>query len=412
MTLGAVVAMMGLDGYLSGRPETVMGAALGLAAIGLLGLRFAPGLLAEIAVADTRAQAGVGRDTAEDVTAPVDAVRLTPIVGSVAGGSRESRVGGLPRLPDGVDWPERDGAPGRFLAQIACAELPAGLWDGSGPRQGALAVFRFAATSAGDWPVRVLHVDGALRERAAPKGVCPEPGWPLEVTPDDAACGTEPAPAPDWARLHAVDLSDPAFHPFDWTSASLLLTRIGTLLGDAAARLDSEAAQDDRARLAATARDLAELTAALWSERAESAFSDTHRARLVEGLSALSLEDPGKAPVPLIRHDGLRLSFFTPFERHCRQVHAAAPERLPQAQRALFEPLWAHNARHESGRMGSMEGIEPAESREEDAVLLLDLPSSELLGWCFGAGRSFRVFLDRDALARGDFSGAWARVVG
>lgn len=48
-------------------------------------------------------------------------------------------VGGRPRLPGAMPWPRIDGTDADFIAQIACADLPAGLWDGLGPRTGALA---------------------------------------------------------------------------------------------------------------------------------------------------------------------------------------------------------------------------------------------------------------------------------
>ncbi len=41
-------------------------------------------------------------------------------------------LGGRPRLPDAMPWPRIDGTDADFIAQIACADLPAGLWDGLG----------------------------------------------------------------------------------------------------------------------------------------------------------------------------------------------------------------------------------------------------------------------------------------
>ncbi|MBL8046384.1 MAG: DUF1963 domain-containing protein, partial [Anaerolineales bacterium] len=39
-----------------------------------------------------------------------------------------------PRLPSGTEWPQIDGEPADFLAQIDCASLPPALWNGLGPR--------------------------------------------------------------------------------------------------------------------------------------------------------------------------------------------------------------------------------------------------------------------------------------
>ncbi len=60
-----------------------------------------------------------------------------------------SWIGGLPKLPDDVEWPRARNSyypdagemPLNFIAQIACADLPEGLWGGLGPRQGWLVFF-------------------------------------------------------------------------------------------------------------------------------------------------------------------------------------------------------------------------------------------------------------------------------
>ncbi|QDH33908.1 DUF1963 domain-containing protein [Porphyrobacter sp. YT40] len=60
-----------------------------------------------------------------------------------------SWLGGLPMMPDAVEWPrgvneqypERGEIPLHFLAQIACEDLPAEMWVGLGPRTGWLLFF-------------------------------------------------------------------------------------------------------------------------------------------------------------------------------------------------------------------------------------------------------------------------------
>lgn len=60
-----------------------------------------------------------------------------------------SWLGGLPKMPEGVEWPrgvnpeyaDQGGAPLHFLAQIACEDLPKDLWGGRGPRSGWLLFF-------------------------------------------------------------------------------------------------------------------------------------------------------------------------------------------------------------------------------------------------------------------------------
>ncbi|MFB7174821.1 DUF1963 domain-containing protein [Streptomyces sp. NPDC056254] len=53
-----------------------------------------------------------------------------------------ARLGGLPWLPDGTDWPAGPGGvPLAFVAAVECAALPAGSLDLPLPAQGALAFF-------------------------------------------------------------------------------------------------------------------------------------------------------------------------------------------------------------------------------------------------------------------------------
>jgi uncharacterized protein YwqG len=92
-----------------------------------------------------------------------------------------SWLGGLPMLPDDVEWPrggnpeypDKGSVPLHFIAQINCAELPKDLWAGLGPRQGWLLLFVNSNTSdsgdRGTW--RVLHVDALGEERQPPADI-------------------------------------------------------------------------------------------------------------------------------------------------------------------------------------------------------------------------------------------------
>lgn len=53
----------------------------------------------------------------------------------------QSWFGGVPCLPEGMDWPSFDGPPASFLAQISLDGLPETLWQGIGPRHGWLVFF-------------------------------------------------------------------------------------------------------------------------------------------------------------------------------------------------------------------------------------------------------------------------------
>ncbi|MFJ7592049.1 YwqG family protein [Streptomyces sp. NPDC097617] len=116
------------------------------------------------------------------------AVRLEVAVGSdgVIG-----RLGGLPRLPDDVDWPTWEGhGPLSFIASVDCSALPVGGLDIDLPAEGTLLFFYFdgqlddgealvLAEDRDSWPgARVLHVSGGS-ERKAPAELQPYRAVPL-----------------------------------------------------------------------------------------------------------------------------------------------------------------------------------------------------------------------------------------
>ena len=83
-----------------------------------------------------------------------------------------SWLGGLPMMPDTVDWPrDSEGSPLHFLAQISCSQLPAELWSGKGPREGWLLYFietmKFE-DEAGPELIRILHINALGPEREPP----------------------------------------------------------------------------------------------------------------------------------------------------------------------------------------------------------------------------------------------------
>lgn len=94
-----------------------------------------------------------------------------------------SWLGGLPMLPDHIEWPrgidpgqpEAAPRPLHFVAQIACADLPGDLWDGLGPRDGWLLFFCNANSAFVGHPetFRVLHTDEPGSEREPPADMAP-----------------------------------------------------------------------------------------------------------------------------------------------------------------------------------------------------------------------------------------------
>ncbi|MGW4895408.1 DUF1963 domain-containing protein [Kitasatospora sp. NPDC004240] len=115
-----------------------------------------------------------------------------PFEGEPLGGERArpvGRLGGLPALPDGIDWPEFDGRPMQLLAELDCAAMAAAFRDGPALPGGPDSP---SAPAAEDWPLpeeglllffhddritdfrgagcRVLHVPAGAPPRPAPEG--------------------------------------------------------------------------------------------------------------------------------------------------------------------------------------------------------------------------------------------------
>jgi len=182
-------------------------------------------------------------------TEPVT-VRLAPQIPPRKDEIVTSWLGGRPRLDPGAPWPEIREVRGEFLAQIACAHLPADLWDGLGPRRGSLAIFIHPR----DGDVAVVHVHEAGNPVDPPQPFDPGgsffapagglrfgdlmpfvwsgfPEWPVDlvaVRPGDADPRTEDEGSDDDSvayRLYrsGYDIADPAFHPFDWASMTAMV---------------------------------------------------------------------------------------------------------------------------------------------------------------------------------------------
>lgn len=222
-------------------------------------------------------------------------------------------VGGRPRLPDAMPWPRIDGTDADFIAQIACADLPAGLWDGLGPRTGALAFFVHPETGA----ATALHLPEVGPPRAAPKpvgrayfrpagldddalhrlAVRAFPEWAVDVRgPDapDTPAGVDAADA--FFAATGYDLADPAFHPFDWPTmtalAALLAARLPALETGTPPPPDaSDELTEALADAAATNRDAAErareILAIIDESAGQAGFSASDASAVMTALHAI-----------------------------------------------------------------------------------------------------------------------------
>ena len=125
-----------------------------------------------------------------------------------------SWIGGLPQMPEGVEWPrsissespQKGERPLHFLAQICCADLPTDLWGGLGPREGWLLLFADPNQGCPEGPdaFRVLHIDMLGPERPAPFDLGPVHDGLYSGPSYDYLLPDEPVPT-SWRRW-PVDL--------------------------------------------------------------------------------------------------------------------------------------------------------------------------------------------------------------
>ncbi|SDE27957.1 DUF1963 domain-containing protein [Rhodospira trueperi] len=345
------------------------------------------------------------------------AARLQPMVPIPPDWTPGSWMGGRPRLPDPFTWPMGDTEPFAFLGQIDCADLPAELWGGAGPRTGWLAFFVGSRddTLAG----AIIHAPALGPERTPPARVsadlgglhdsedlaaflneCPKdmrwstetPRWPVEVRvahADNLARDDVNPPFQD-----GFDLRDPACQPFDWTSHRMLLAtmsdHVASLLASSADRqaaLQARRQKTPEDGLLAVDKELQAIEASItaledvasalsrWIDktdatRAETPFSSETWRLVYETLADLA-QDPKR---PLVLYPAYAYDI-------AKQVYARDPDALPDPVRARFERRWAEDARREGARMGGEpEGCTSILGFDTD-VLVLETPFSYLLGW-------------------------------
>ena len=368
------------------------------------------------------------------------AVRLVPRTEPRGTAPARSWMGGRPRLPAAMEWPQVDGRDGDFLAQIACADLPVHLWDGLGPRSGSILLF---ANSDSGGPM-ALHVeeDGPPRDPPRAGGIVwsgPEgelaafarrafPQWPVDIVPADA--DTAPLTAAP-STPAGYDVADPAYHPFDWDSilalAALLEQRLARLPAAAAPPADAndelleaiaEAAETNReARLRA-----GEIIAVIRDSAGATPFSPDDAAAVMAALHAIrwtsvtAAADPETGEdrvetltLPLTRHHPGADWWTADYRRllldHAKHARGTDPDSLPPALRALGAPLWQDMAAREAAAsMGGRPGLPlPGFDDELDALLFV-LPASALMNRALPGGRDMIVAIRKADLAIGDFS--------
>lgn len=363
--------------------------------------------------------------------------------------SRTSWIGGNPSLPDGTAWPEIDGVPCDFYAQIHCPDLPAAIWDGMAPQDGWLVFFASPASLA---RVRVLHTTELGHPRKAPRppkhygGYRDKrprhnelagdldnipPQWPVVVETVDETEGAVPR-APTMEERHTLSskrstllsgpIDTPRFRPFDFVP-------LRALIEDFDAYLQSETSPEKRTQLRKadpeeklysarllTFDEYDALKEACFAETDFEAFPTAEAARLVDGLMHLStrawwqtggsgrVEVLGTHPTPCSNYSQL-------LEVHLRLAYAADPTSLPPEHSAPFVEFWKLATSCEPAFMGGTPEGYPY-SELQIPVLLLELPCSDLLGWHFGDLSRLGFFISFKDLRQGNWDRAWGDVSG
>ncbi|WP_439569513.1 DUF1963 domain-containing protein [Sphingopyxis sp.] len=365
-----------------------------------------------------------------------------------------SWLGGRPRLPGGMDWPQIDGEPADFLAQIDCASLPPALWGGLGPRDGALAFFIHRR----GYQMRVVHLrdadvavppplalddpdgwfgpHGGLRfGDLEPFTVRAFPEWPVDlvaVRPGDADPRVEADPNEPGSALYerGYDIADPAFHPFDWGSmtamAALLEMRLDRLMTDGApppgASADAVAEIEQRAAINREARTRAEeIITIVHDSAAHEAFSAGDATAVMAALHAIhwakalhridpetGAETHETITLPLTTHRADANLWVHDYQTilfdRAKHAWCANPNSLSAPMRAFYEPYWHDLAAREMAAIGHEPFRYVHDFDDDRDAVLLELPTSGLMSRMFGDCDNLVVTIDKSDLAVGDFS--------
>ncbi|WP_170333331.1 DUF1963 domain-containing protein [Ruegeria arenilitoris] len=144
-----------------------------------------------------------------------------------------------------------------------------------------------------------------------------------------------------------------------------------------------------------------ELSQLTWMYVKTPPWTISHVERMKEGVKVFEL--------PLTTHDPKAspnwiYSFESELLDAAKAPYFQQDEQLPDALISDCEEVWAAQARHEMGGMGHTPWgyVHQFNSRQE--VTLLELPSSDLIGWMFGDVNNLVITIKKRDLKRGDFS--------
>ncbi|MCV0429084.1 MAG: DUF1963 domain-containing protein [Roseibium sp.] len=361
---------------------------------------------------------------------------------------QRSWIGGNPCLPAHVDWPEIEGGSAMFFAQICCENLPVNLWGGERPRKGWLCFFTSRENLG---KVVVLHTDILGEERCAP--VAPEypRGYGNSRSRLDELTGDTEKLAPRWflipepinptdepdyqnslkKRRNAADLCSAykkehfhlhEFPPHDQSTSIALIECFEAYLDKqttGAVRSSIEKSDPTGVRLAArdeTAHIFRQLAADYRAELVDQRkFSPRNADRFVQALMKIDtrgwhLGDAAGNPENLGVHERPVMSYFEFLETNLRVRYRSNPDAIPERYRSFFADYWRFFVKAEAPLMGADPRDGFPYSQLSNPVHLLELPSSNLLGWTFGDASSLAFFIKPKDLKKRRWQAAWGDV--
>ncbi|MGH0255225.1 hypothetical protein NKY39_06495 [Sinorhizobium meliloti] len=93
-----------------------------------------------------------------------------------------------------------------------------------------------------------------------------------------------------------------------------------------------------------------------------------------------------------------------------RHAYSKSPEALPPAMRGYFEANWKDQAAHEMAGMGHIPFRYVHQFDLDKDVTLLELPTSNLMGWMFGDVDDLVLTMSRKDLTAGRFDAVRVQV--
>lgn len=317
------------------------------------------------------------------------------------------------------------------------------IWSGVGPRQGQFAFIIHPKEAK----VKVLHVDGDLIKRLGPSPTSSHwflkhhdlrpfysayfREWPVRLTDNT---GELPEPV-GWRKGYAPNFpqplegevftpSNPAHHPYNEATLQALVDMCGTEL---IIRLDAtvwflqekklkedvqSALTEFRDSLRASFRRFEQIRYDLAPHCVT--FDHDNIGESIKALCALdfgetryhSNDDEGYAVVSVTKGklaDYLS-GYLNVLAAHAKDTYLENPETFAEPARERFEALWAFDALHERGGMSHPPKgfIYRPHGPNSPNEVLLELPTSNLIGWIFGDMYSLVLTIAREDLAAGN----------